>query len=450
MALLPRISFTTWLVAGVVACGGNVTPQPSRPVKITFDGAPADVSADEGQLAVPFQLVDRNGRQVPGMKPTATASPRGKVEIIREIEAGYEVVLTELFSAGPTSLSVRWDQLAGTHSIEIKPGAADPASPFTVAPAAVPADGTSIATATIKPKDERGNLLGPGRAVEIAATGGAKVSTVVDAGDGSYAATVSHSVVEQVTLIGKVDGLILGTQPAVSFTSTVVSVKAQAQATVEAGRTIDVVAIVKIGEALASGRQVSFELSAGANAALGATRELSPGTYAASFYDEKAESVTVTARDATSAASDSVAIKVVAAPAASLTLRVAATQVSADVGTQGLTARIADRWANPIAGARPTFSSTQGALGIVTDNGDGSYTASISGLRRAETVTAEVKLGLLASSEQFTVEPGAVSAGQSTVIVPTRTNCAGCWKEMPSRSTTLTPIAAESRSRSTT
>lgn len=407
------------LAVGLWACGGGHTAGPSRPVTISLEGAPATVSADVGTLAVSFRLLDRLDRDIPGLKPTASVAPRGTVLEVREVEAGYQAAVADLTTTGKVTLTVRNEPLYTTHTIEVLAGAPDTqASVFVASPASVPADGVSTATATVRPKDRHANAVGVGRTVAITATAGATVSIVRDVGDGSYTATVSHTAVESVALVATVDGVVLAAQPTVIFTSTAISLKLQGGATVEAGRTVDFIASVKSGALPAPGRQVGFELAAGSSASLGAVRELSPGTYAASFVDEKVESLAITARDVISGASDTLTVQVVAAPASVLTLLPQKPSVTADEGQVGLVASISDRFGNPLSGLRPTFSTTQGSVGVAADNGNGNYATTVFGLRRAERVSATVALGTMKQSVNLDVLPGAVSAGMSTVLVP--------------------------------
>jgi hypothetical protein len=93
-------------------------------------------------------------------------------------------------------------------------------SPVTAAPASIPADGASVVTITVIPRDAWGVPLGTGLSVvvdESALWPGTLLGPVVDRGDGSYVFQVISSDPGQATASVTVEGLDLTDEPTLDF-----------------------------------------------------------------------------------------------------------------------------------------------------------------------------------------------------------------------------------------
>lgn len=98
---------------------------------------------------------------------------------------------------------------------------ADPSlSSVSVSPATVPADGASVATVSIIPRDSSGQELGPGLALTLDPSmlaPGVQFGSIQDMGDGSYVVQVVSSQIGQAVVEIEVDGVLLDDQPTLVF-----------------------------------------------------------------------------------------------------------------------------------------------------------------------------------------------------------------------------------------
>ena len=96
-------------------------------------------------------------------------------------------------------------------------------STVTVAPAGIPADGSSTILVTIIPRDALGVPLGTGLGVTLQGSAlwpGALLGSVTDRGDGTYTARILSSVPGQGEVWAVVEGIALTTEPSVTYEST--------------------------------------------------------------------------------------------------------------------------------------------------------------------------------------------------------------------------------------
>ena len=95
-------------------------------------------------------------------------------------------------------------------------------STVTVAPASIPADGSSTILVTIIPRDALGLPLGTGLRISLEGSAlwpGSQLGAVTDQGDGSYTARVLSSIPGQGEVWAVVEGIALSTEPSVTFES---------------------------------------------------------------------------------------------------------------------------------------------------------------------------------------------------------------------------------------
>ena len=134
-----------------------------------------------------------------------------------------------VYDASGERLDISVQSLSGTGVIRIGFDDGDPgsapvsASVSTVgaAPASIPANGVSIATITIVPRDADGQLLGRGLAVAIDASllWPLELSgPVQDLGDGTYSAVATSTVAGTGSVVVDVEGVVLASSPAVEAT----------------------------------------------------------------------------------------------------------------------------------------------------------------------------------------------------------------------------------------
>lgn len=101
--------------------------------------------------------------------------------------------------------------------------AVDPAKTLVIAnPDTIPADGISISTITVIPRDPLGNNLGADQTVVLATTAGTLLGSVSDNGDGTYTQKLRSSTTPGTAIItARVNGIEMNQKPVVVFISTV-------------------------------------------------------------------------------------------------------------------------------------------------------------------------------------------------------------------------------------
>jgi len=144
-----------------------------------------------------------------------------------------------VYDATGTRLDISVQSLTGSGVIRIgfddgDPGSA-PVSAATsmvgAAPASIPANGVSITTITIVPKDANGQMLGRGLVVgiDVALLWPLKLQGAVqDMGDGTYRAVATASVPGAGSVVVNVEGVVLASAPVVQATPLEGSLRDQA------------------------------------------------------------------------------------------------------------------------------------------------------------------------------------------------------------------------------
>ena len=86
-------------------------------------------------------------------------------------------------------------------------------------PTSVVANGSTTSSVTVRLADANGNLLSAsGGTVALSSTGSATISAVTDNTDGTYTATVTNTVAENVTISGTLDGAAITDTATITFT----------------------------------------------------------------------------------------------------------------------------------------------------------------------------------------------------------------------------------------
>jgi adhesin/invasin len=154
------------------------------------------------------------------------------------------------------------------------------------------------------------------------------------------------------------------------------------------------------------------------DAPVGAVTDNGDGTYSAVVT----ASHTVGAEDIVAADGDRTASHVLAehhGPPATLTLSTPAAVTADGTSTTSVVATIADQWGNPVDGEHPTITTSgHSVVGAMTDNGDGTYAA---------TITASTTFG----SERLVARDGALSAASTLVEAPIGCPLSAMWRARP-------------------
>jgi len=161
-------------------------------------------------------------------------------------------------------------------------------STVTASPEEIPADGESLSTITVSPRDADALLVGPGLSVTLQATAGTLVGSVHDNGNGTYSQNLRSSLMVTEALVSAVaDGVAIIQQATVSFselppvvdgeTSTVTASPEEIPADGESLSTITV--SPRDADALLVGPGLSVTLQATAGTLVGSVHDNGDGTY---------------------------------------------------------------------------------------------------------------------------------------------------------------------------
>ena len=298
--------------------------------------------------------------------------------------------------------------LAGTTSnaFNITPGAPSGAtSTISAAPDAIPADGTSTSTITVQLRDANGNSLTSGGAVVTLSASAGTLGSVTDNGNGTYTAVLRSSTGSQiVSVTGTVDGQPIADTASVTFTSgsaASLQILVQPSAT-PAGQAITPsvrVQVVDAGGNTATDFAGGIAVALGENptgAVLGGTLTVAAVDGVATFGNltiDRAGNGYVLRFTSTGVASvNSTPFSITAGDASPSTTTIVADPISIPANgssTSAITVQLKDAEGSDVrtGGDTVTLSTTVGTLGSVTDNGDGTYVATLTSSTVGATAT---------------------------------------------------------------
>ena len=281
-------------------------------------------------------------------------------------------------------------------------------STVTASPTPVVADGSATTTVTVTLKDQYGNPVA-GKAVAVSNTGSATLSSGgsgTSNGAGVATFTSTDSTPENVTYSATGDGVTLTQQASVNFTTGTLDhiVVSPSSATITAdgpGQAYTVTGYDALNNSLGDvTTDMTFTISPDGSCTGATCSATTAGSH------------TVTATDtSTGTISDTATLNVNAGAPSTLTSTITASpgSVVADNTTSTITVRLKDAAGNnvPSSGGTVALATTLGTLSAVTDNGNGTYTATVkSTLVGTATITGTLNASALASSTGVTFVPG--------------------------------------------
>ncbi len=277
-------------------------------------------------------------------------------------------------------------------------------STVTASPATVVADGSATTTVTVTLKDQYGNPVA-GKTVTVGHTGSATLSSggsgTSDAA-GVAAFTSTDSTPENVTYNATGDGVTLTQQASVNFTTGV----------------LDHIVISPSSATITSGGSQSYTVTGydASNNSLGdltgtSTFTISPdGSCTGSSCTALISGAhTVTADNSGKTDTSALTVNAGAPSTSTSTITASPASVVADDTTSTITVRLKDAAGNnvPSSGGTVALSTTLGTLSAVTDNGNGTYSATVkSTLVGTATITGTLNASAFASSTSVTFVPG--------------------------------------------
>ena len=327
-------------------------------------------------------------------------------------------------------------------TVTVTPGAVDLVhTSVAITPTAVESGLANAATVTLTARDAAGNQETTGGLTIVfglgAGVGSGTFSAVTDHGDGTYTATFTGSTLGSNIITATVDGNPV-TSTAANFTvtpslsqSTVSVTPASVVAGVPDAATVTLTTRDGAGNpATTGGATVVFTLGAGtATGTFSAVTDNGDGTYTATFTGDLAGTNTISATldgQALTSAAPTITVTVGSVSLAQSTVSVSPASVIAgvaDAATVTLTAKDAGGNQLTTGGLTVAFGlgagAATGTLSAVTDHGDGTYTATFTGiLAGTNTITATIGGNPVTSTAPaITVTPGAVDLAQSVVSV---------------------------------
>ncbi|MGD8190639.1 invasin domain 3-containing protein [Brevibacillus ginsengisoli] len=421
-------SFRTYMVADYSLSleESGISPAQSS---LAADGA--------SQTTVSVKLKDAQGNALTtGGKAVAITSTLGTVGLVTDNNDGtYTATLTAPTTVGTATISATVDgsPIASTASVQFVPGAASVAtSTVEVGSASLAADGASQTTVSVKLKDAQGNALTiGGAAVAITSTLGT-VGAVTDERNGIYTATLtSQTTPGTATISAVVDGSPIASTASVQFvpgapsaaTSTVEVGSASLAADGASQTTVSVKLKDANGNALRSGGEtVAITSTLGT---ISTVTDMQNGTYTATLTaPTTVGTATISASIGGSAIASTASVQFVpgAASIATSTVEAGNASLAADGASQTtVSVKLKDAQGNALRNGGETveITSTLGTVGLVRDNNDGTYTATLTAPTTVGTATisATVDGNVITSTSTVQFVPGAASVATSTIEV---------------------------------
>ena len=267
-------------------------------------------------------------------------------------------------------------------------------SQITASPTSIPADGSSTSTITVELRDASDTPLTTGGATVALSTTSGSLSGVTDNDDGTYTATLtSSSTAGSATVSGTVNGSAITDTATVTFTfvgpgppSGATSQITASPTSIPANGTSTSTITVELRDAsgtplTSGGATVTLSTTAGS---LGAVTDNGNGTYTATLTSPSTGgSGTVSGTVSGSAITDTATVTFTGpGPPSGTTSQITASPTSIPANgtsTSTITVELRDASGTPVTtgGAIVTLSTTAGSLGAVTDNGNGTYTATL-------------------------------------------------------------------------
>ncbi|WP_413287623.1 invasin domain 3-containing protein [Bdellovibrio sp. HCB337] len=331
-------------------------------------------------------------------------------------------------------------------SVTVNPGAASPATSLITASNSTVQSGSSV-TLTLQAKDAAGNSLSTGGStVVFSASGGTSTGTVgstTNVGNGTYTASFTGVLVGTATTISATIGgsPVTTTLPTVSVTPGSLSLAAStitmASSTVASGS--GVLATLQAKDAAGNnitsgGATVVFSRSGGTSTGtFGATTDVGNGTYTATFTGAIAGTATSVFATVNGSSVTSTSPTVTVTPGlisvAASTLSVSSATVNSGSNVT-LTMQAKDAAGNNLTSGGSTVvfnysgGTSTGTVGSTTDNGNGTYSATFTGVLAGTATNIGATIGgsnVTTSLPTVTVNPGAASAATSLIATSNST-----------------------------
>ncbi|WP_416443287.1 invasin domain 3-containing protein [Leucobacter sp. HNU] len=417
------VSFTVNGAAATAKATVAFTAGTASATTSTIAAAPSSITADGSSTStVTVTLNDANGNPLTaGGAAVTMATTAGTLSAVTDNGDGtYTATLTSPKSVGSATVSFAVGGTTGTSTATVTfiIGAPDAdASQIAAAPVSIVADGTTTSTVTVTLHDANGNPFTSGGSTVTMSTTAGSLSNVTDNGDGTYSATLTSSTASGTATVSfSVDGTQSSRTADVEFTAGAVSADDSqitvGDSTLTADGTSTTAVTVTLVDAhgnplQSGGSTVTMSTTAGS---LSNVTDNGDGTYTAILTAPTASgtatiSFSVDGTEGSSTAE--VRFTAGAVDADGSTIAVSPAKIPADgTSTSTVTVTLVDAHGNPVTGGAHavTLRTTAGTLSDVVDNGDGTYTATLTSSKASGTATISFAVDGTESSSSAQVE----------------------------------------------
>ncbi len=401
----------------------NFTAGAASAATSLISASPTSITADGSSTStITVQLRDTNNNSLTSGGDTVTLSTTaGSLGTVTDNGNGtYSATLTSSTAVTTATITgtVNSSAIVDDATVNFTAGAASAAtSLISASPTSITADGSSTATVTVQLQDTNGNSLTSGGDTVTLSTTAGSLGTVTDNGNGTYSATLTSSTtVATATITGTVNSSSIIDDASVDFatdsasagTSLITASPTSISADGSSTSTITVQLIDASGNALtAGGDTVTLATDAGS---LSNVTDNGDGSYSATLTSSTTvTTATITGSVNSASIIDSASVDFTVGTASVITSQVSAspTSIVADgSSTSAITVQLKDAAGNSLTtgGDTVTLNSTAGSLGSVTDNGDGSYSATLTSSTTVTTATISAQLNGSDISDTATVD----------------------------------------------
>jgi len=392
--------------------------------------SPTSIVADGSTTSKATATVtDANGNSVAGdtIKFISSDGAQQAGSTTDEGNGTYVATITSSKKAGDSTITATDGSVnpgvSGGATLTQTPGPAAHVA-LGLAPSSIVADGTSFSTATATVIDANGNAVS-GETVSFSAGGGQTFGQTTYQGDGKYSVSVTSTKKAGDSTITATDGTLsdsatltqtAGPATTVGVVLSPTSITANGTSTSQGTATV-----TDANGNRVSNDAVGFGTDGGQG--IGSVTAHPDGTYTATVTSsKKAGTSTITATDSSvgPSVSGGATLRQTPGPAAGVKVGLDPSSIVADGKTSSTaTATVTDANANPVSGQDVTFS-TDGGQGISSphDNGNGTYTATVSSTTKSGDSTITATDGSLSDSATLTQTAGpATTVG--VVLSPT-------------------------------
>jgi adhesin/invasin len=424
----------------------TVTASTATLAQSTVTANPTSITASGSSIAtITIQLKDANGNNTATASGAVTLQTSAGTLLATLVDNGngnFTQDLQSTTATGPATLTgkIGASSITNTATVTFVAGAATTAqSTITLSPAspATVTVGTAV-TITVQLQDvNANNLTASGGTVVIARTGTGSITPTTDNGNGTYTATLNSAVIGSATISATLNTVAItgsGT-PSVTFTSdnaTSIAVNGGNNQTANAGVVLPTNPSVVVRDANGNpvaGRSVTFQVAANNGLINGGTADVIVATDGAGLAALSSwtlhttagtNTVTATATGLTGSPVSFTATGTVGA--ASLTASTVTSDAPGGTRVAGQTATITvtlkDANSNNLttSGGTVALATNLGTLSAVTNNNNGTYTATFTATTAgAATISATLNGAALTSTAAITVTAGAASAAITTI-----------------------------------